>query len=46
MLWATVHGIVALHVVMSGDEWMEWRDPRETAAEMRRAMRRGIVKLS
>jgi AcrR family transcriptional regulator len=42
MMWASVHGLVSLHIVKRDDPWVEWRDVRETAQAMCDAMLRGI----
>ncbi|HEX6940295.1 MAG TPA: TetR/AcrR family transcriptional regulator [Longimicrobiales bacterium] len=42
MLWATMHGIVSLHVVKKPEAWIDWRDTRDTAARLRAAVRRGL----
>ena len=42
MMWASVHGLVSLHIVKHDDPWVEWRDVRETARAMCAAMLRGI----
>ncbi|HEX7118319.1 MAG TPA: TetR/AcrR family transcriptional regulator [Longimicrobiales bacterium] len=42
MLWATMHGIVSLHVVRKPEAWIDWRDTRDTAARLRAAVRRGL----
>jgi hypothetical protein len=31
IMWSGVHGVVALHLIMSGDPWLDWR-PVETIA--------------
>jgi AcrR family transcriptional regulator len=42
MLWGAVHGVVALHVAKHEDRWVDWQDPRETAASLIDAVMRGI----
>jgi AcrR family transcriptional regulator len=42
MLWASVHGIVSLHIAKSKDQWVDFRDPRQTAESMCRVMLEGI----
>jgi AcrR family transcriptional regulator len=44
MLWSSVHGILALHIVRHDGDWIEWRDPQTTAGKMREALIRGIVR--
>jgi AcrR family transcriptional regulator len=42
MLWAGMHGLVSLRIVKVKEDWIHWRDVRQTAARMRQAMRRGL----
>jgi len=42
--WAGGHGVVALHLAMRGDPWVEWRPLRETAALIMDAMIEGFKK--
>jgi AcrR family transcriptional regulator len=44
MLWATVHGIVSLHITKHGETWVAWRDARRTALSMIDAMLRGLLR--
>jgi AcrR family transcriptional regulator len=44
MLWAGVHGLMALHIVKGEDPWIKWRDPRKTAAKMNEAIMRGLLR--
>jgi AcrR family transcriptional regulator len=45
MLWATMHGIVSLHIIHGHeDDWFTWRDARQTAAAMSQAMLDGMVR--
>ncbi len=44
MLWAPVHGLMALHIVKGEDPWVEWRDARKTAARMNETMVRGLLR--
>jgi AcrR family transcriptional regulator len=46
LLWGGLHGIVSLHVAKSNEEWIEWRDPRETARAMIDVMVRGTMRSS
>lgn len=44
MLWATMHGLVSLHIIHGHkDDWFEWRDARETARRMSQAMLTGMA---
>ena len=43
MCWAACHGVIALHVNYEGDEWVNWKDPRETARLMMEAQIRGML---
>lgn len=42
-LWATVHGIVSLHIVMAADGWIDWRPARKTLSLVIEVMLRGLV---
>lgn len=42
MMWASMHGLVSLHIVKQDDPWVEWRDVVETADLMCEVMLRGI----
>ncbi|MCI0433619.1 MAG: TetR/AcrR family transcriptional regulator [Gemmatimonadetes bacterium] len=42
MLWATLHGLVALHIIKQDDPWVDWREIRSTARHMCEAMKRGL----
>jgi AcrR family transcriptional regulator len=44
--WSSLHGLMALHIVMAHDEEgsIEWRDARATAARMSDALFRGILR--
>jgi AcrR family transcriptional regulator len=44
MLWAGCHGIVSLHIAKGHDDWVDWRDVRHTATEIRQAMMRGVLR--
>jgi AcrR family transcriptional regulator len=44
MLWAGVHGVVALHVIKQKESWVPWRDARETARLLNEAVMRGILR--
>ncbi|HEV8305313.1 MAG TPA: TetR/AcrR family transcriptional regulator [Gemmatimonadales bacterium] len=49
MCWASLHGLLALHIVKHGekqnhgDDWIAWRDARKTAARMSEALMRGLL---
>ncbi len=43
MLWASLHGLLALHIVKKDEQWIDWRDPRTTASRMGQAMLRGML---
>jgi AcrR family transcriptional regulator len=42
MLWASVHGIVSLHIAKCRDQWVDFRDVRQTAQLMCAVMLEGI----
>jgi AcrR family transcriptional regulator len=44
ILWSSVHGLLALHIVKHDDDWIEWRDARSTASRMRDVMMRGLLR--
>lgn len=41
-LWSALHGIVALHLVMAKDKWVEWRPLRKRAELMVDALMNGL----
>ena len=43
VLWQSMHGIVSMHIARGHDSWIEYRDPRETAALASRALMRGLT---
>ena len=49
MFWSALHGLLALHIAKrngderNGDEWIEWRDARATAARICDVMLRGVL---
>ncbi len=43
MMWASLHGLLALHIVKHDDDWIEWRNPRTIAAKICEAMLAGIL---
>jgi AcrR family transcriptional regulator len=42
--WASVHGVVAIHITQYGDPWVEWCSIEETAEMTINAMIRGITR--
>ncbi len=44
MVWGTMHGIVSLQIAKAHDNWINWRDVRETARATGMAMIRGTLK--
>jgi len=44
MMWSAKHGIVSLQIVKQHDDWIDWRDVRETARSIGEAMVRGLLK--
>lgn len=40
--WASVHGVVAIHITQYGDPWLEWRSLEETARMTVDTMIRGL----
>jgi AcrR family transcriptional regulator len=47
MAWASLHGILALHIIkhaprQNGEEWIHWRDARATASRLCEALVRGV----
>ncbi|VTS04770.1 TetR/AcrR family transcriptional regulator [Tuwongella immobilis] len=43
MLWATVHGIVSLHLTRGADPWFAWRDLETTANHLVTTVLRGMT---
>ena len=43
MAWSSLHGLIALHIVHRQNSAIDWRDPRDTAARLGRALVRGIL---
>ena len=43
VLWQGMHGVVSMHIAREGDDWIEWRDPRETARLLSAAVMRGLT---
>jgi len=42
VLWASVHGLISLQMVKGHDQWLEWRDLRETARMAMDMLLRGM----
>lgn len=42
MIWASLHGLVSLRIVKGHQDWIDFKDLRETARRSREAMLRGI----
>jgi AcrR family transcriptional regulator len=42
--WSSLHGLMALHVVMGSHPGIEWRDARATASRMGQALIRGMLR--
>ncbi len=43
-LWAGTHGVVAIHITLYGDPWIEWRSVQETAGLTIDTMIRGLMR--
>jgi AcrR family transcriptional regulator len=43
MVWASLHGLLALHIVKHDDDWITWRNPRTTAAKICEALLAGML---
>ncbi len=43
LFFASVHGVVALHIVKSDDDWVDWRPVRPRALRMIAALIRGLT---
>lgn len=49
MCWASLHGLLALHIIkhnptQNGGEWIAWRDARKTGARLSDALVRGLLR--
>jgi AcrR family transcriptional regulator len=49
MAWASLHGILALHIIkhtprQGGEEWIHWRDARTTTTRLCEALVRGVLR--
>ena len=43
MCWGSLHGLVALHIAMGDDDFIDWRDVRRTATRLSHALIRGMT---
>ena len=43
-LWASVHGVISLHIAKGEDCWVDWRPLRERAEMMSDLTLRGLVR--
>jgi AcrR family transcriptional regulator len=43
MLWAAIHGLTSLHIVMCSDSWLAWRPVRDVAEAMLQTQIRGLT---
>ncbi len=44
ILWASVHGLASLHIAKGQNEWVHWRDARETGRLLIDALNQGILR--
>ena len=44
ILWSACHGLVSLRIAKEHDDWVEWRDIRETATRMHEALLNGLAR--
>ncbi len=44
MVWGGVHGVVSLCIAKEHDDWVQFRDVRETTRLLREAMMRGLLR--
>jgi AcrR family transcriptional regulator len=42
-LWAAMHGLVALHLARTNDDWLPWRPPLKTAEVLCQVVLRGFL---
>jgi AcrR family transcriptional regulator len=42
--WAATHGLVALHLTMTSDHWVDWRPARKTAELLTDCVLRGMLR--
>jgi AcrR family transcriptional regulator len=45
VLWAGVHGLVSLHIVMCEEEWVNWRPVRELATTLIDTQLNGLLRI-
>jgi len=43
-IWAATHGLCALHILIAGDTWVDWRDIEMRRKAMREMILRGMLK--
>lgn len=43
IMWSTIHGLVSLRIVKQHDEWIPWRDLRESAESAMRSHMQGML---
>ena len=43
-LWASVHGVISLHIAKGGDPWVEWRPLQDRAEMMPDVTLRGLIR--
>jgi AcrR family transcriptional regulator len=43
-LWASVHGVISLHIAKGCDPWVEWRPLQDRAEMMRDVTLRGLIR--
>jgi AcrR family transcriptional regulator len=43
--WAGMHGLVALHLTKSADDWIDWRSPLKTSELLGDVLVRGMLRL-
>jgi len=43
-LWASVHGVIALHIAKGCDAWVDWRPLQDRAAMMPDVTLRGLIR--
>jgi hypothetical protein len=43
-LWASVHGVIALHIAKCSDPWVDWRPLQQRAEMMLDITMRGMVR--